>query len=87
MRRILSNKIVLYNSFSSVFYVLGLMAHWTFMPKYMESQFRLSASKSNLLTGKSTWKLTRNKTNFLSFFCANFSISTFKLYRNDRNFL
>lgn len=28
------------------------MAHWNFMPKYMESQFRLSASKSNLLTGK-----------------------------------
>ncbi|XKL63602.1 hypothetical protein PGB90_005966 [Kerria lacca] len=51
MVRILKNKIMIFNSFSSVCFTMGLMAYWTFMPKYMESQFRLSASKSNFLTG------------------------------------
>ncbi|XP_065222460.1 solute carrier organic anion transporter family member 74D-like [Planococcus citri] len=51
LTRIMKNKVVVLNSFSSVCFAMGLMAYWTFMPKYMESQFRLSASKSNFLTG------------------------------------
>lgn len=30
------------------------MAHWVFMPKYLESQFRLSASKSSFVSGRET---------------------------------
>ncbi|XP_065222982.1 solute carrier organic anion transporter family member 74D-like [Planococcus citri] len=51
MKRICKNKVVVFNSMSSVSFVLGLMAYWTFMPKYMESQFRLSPSQSNFITG------------------------------------
>ncbi|KDR21873.1 solute carrier organic anion transporter family member 4C1-like isoform X2 [Zootermopsis nevadensis] len=51
LRRLTKNKVLLFNSFSSVFYMFGLTGYWTFMPKYMETQFRQSASRSSLLTG------------------------------------
>jgi hypothetical protein len=51
LNRLAKNKVLLFNSFSSVFYMFGFIGYWTFMPKYMETQFRQSASKSSLITG------------------------------------
>lgn len=51
LSRMMKNKILLFNSFSSVFYAIGLTGYWIFMPKYIETQFRQSASKSSLITG------------------------------------
>lgn len=51
LKRIMKNKVIVFNSLSSTSFFIGLIAGWTFMPKYMESQFRLSPSKSNFLTG------------------------------------
>ncbi|XP_069675275.1 solute carrier organic anion transporter family member 74D-like [Periplaneta americana] len=51
LTRLAKNKVLLFNSFSSVFFMFGFIGYWTFMPKYMETQFRQSASKSSLITG------------------------------------
>jgi Organic Anion Transporter Polypeptide (OATP) family. len=54
LRRLAKNKILLFNSFSAVFFMFGYIGYWIFMPKYMETQFRQSASTSSLITGKHT---------------------------------
>jgi hypothetical protein len=41
----------LFGSASNSFFVLGLIGYWTFMPKYMETQFRQTAAKSNFASG------------------------------------
>ncbi|PSN38991.1 hypothetical protein C0J52_25495 [Blattella germanica] len=51
LSRLAKNKVLLFNSFSSVFFMFGFIGYWTFMPKYMETQFRQSASRSSLITG------------------------------------
>lgn len=51
MKRILTNKILIFNSASNSFFVLGLIGYWTFMPKYMETQFRQTAAYSNFASG------------------------------------
>ncbi|KAL5240236.1 hypothetical protein ACI65C_007646 [Semiaphis heraclei] len=51
LKRILSNKILVFNSASNSFFVLGLIGYWTFMPKYMETQFRQTAANSNFASG------------------------------------
>ena len=40
------------NNLASVFYFLGYMPYWVFMAKYIETQYRQSASTSSLITGK-----------------------------------
>jgi hypothetical protein len=52
LRRLVKNKILVFNSLSTVFFMCGLTGYWTFMPKYMETQFRQSASRSSLITGR-----------------------------------
>ncbi|KAL1132404.1 hypothetical protein AAG570_010359 [Ranatra chinensis] len=51
MKRLVNNKILMFNSFSSTFYTFGMIGYWIFMPKYMETQFRQSASTASLVTG------------------------------------
>lgn len=51
LKRILANKILVFNSASNSFFVLGLIGYWTFMPKYMETQFRQTAANSNFASG------------------------------------
>ncbi|XP_025419065.1 solute carrier organic anion transporter family member 5A1-like isoform X2 [Sipha flava] len=51
IKRILTNRILLFGSASNSFFVLGLIGYWTFMPKYMETQFRQTAAKSNFASG------------------------------------
>jgi Organic Anion Transporter Polypeptide (OATP) family. len=50
--RLTKNKILVYNSLSFVCFACGLIGYWTFMPKYMETQFRQSASSASLITGR-----------------------------------
>ncbi|XP_025194151.1 solute carrier organic anion transporter family member 5A1-like isoform X2 [Melanaphis sacchari] len=51
LKRILTNKILIFNSASNSFFMLGLIGYWTFMPKYMETQFRQTAANSNFASG------------------------------------
>ena len=54
VRRLTKNKVLLFNSFSSVCFMFGYIGYWTFMPKYVETQFRQSAATASLITGKHT---------------------------------
>lgn len=49
--RLLKNKVLIFNTAASCFYVFGYYPYWTFMPKYLEIQYRVSASKAALVTG------------------------------------
>lgn len=51
MKRLISNRVLTYNTFSAVSYLMGLTGYWTFMPKYLETQFRQTASDASLVTG------------------------------------
>lgn len=50
-RRLASNRTLMLNNFAAVFYFLGYMPYWIFLPKYIETQYRQSASASSLITG------------------------------------
>ncbi|XP_019868360.1 solute carrier organic anion transporter family member 74D [Aethina tumida] len=50
-RRLITNPILMLNNFAAVFYFLGYMPYWIFLPKYIETQYRQSASASSLITG------------------------------------
>ncbi|XP_026465595.1 solute carrier organic anion transporter family member 5A1-like [Ctenocephalides felis] len=51
IKRLVRNKILMLNVFTSVFYFFGYMAYWIFLPKYIEIQYRQSASIASLMTG------------------------------------
>jgi len=51
LKRLLSNKLYVWNFFSSIFYVFAFMGFGTFIPKYIEYQFRIRASRSSGLAG------------------------------------
>ncbi|XP_014230638.1 solute carrier organic anion transporter family member 2A1 isoform X1 [Trichogramma pretiosum] len=53
-KRLLRNKALMCNNIASVFYILGYSAYMTFMPKYIEIQYKQSASAAALLTGSSS---------------------------------
>ena len=51
LKRLLTNKLYVTNFFSTIFYVFAFMGFGTFMPKYIEYQFRMKASTSSRVTG------------------------------------
>ncbi|CAL1269752.1 unnamed protein product [Larinioides sclopetarius] len=51
MKRLLKNEILLYRTASSVLHILPIAGLYTFLPKYLESQFQLSATKANMISG------------------------------------
>lgn len=51
MKRLLKNDILLYRTASSVLHILPIAGLYTFLPKYLESQFQLSATKANMIAG------------------------------------
>jgi hypothetical protein len=57
--RLITNPTLMCNNLASVFYFLGYMPYWVFMAKYIETQYRQSASTSSLVTGKLTASRTR----------------------------
>ena len=51
VRRLLKNDILLYRTASSVLHILPIAGLYTFLPKYLESQFRLTATVANMISG------------------------------------
>lgn len=51
LKRLLTNATYMLNTFAAVFYFFGYLPYWIFMPKYIETQYRQSASFSSLITG------------------------------------
>lgn len=50
-QRLVGNPILMLNNFAAIFYFLGYMPYWIFLPKYIETQYKQSASASSLITG------------------------------------
>ncbi|XP_015609202.1 solute carrier organic anion transporter family member 2A1 [Cephus cinctus] len=50
-KRLLANTTLMCNNLATVFYFMGSMPYWIFMPKYIETQYKQSASVSSLITG------------------------------------
>lgn len=51
LSRLMKNKTYVFNNLASIFYCLGYMPYWIFMPKYIETQYKQSASVSSFVTG------------------------------------
>lgn len=54
LKRLLTNKLIMFNTIGAVFYILGSSVFMTYFSKYMEVQFNKSSAESALLTGPST---------------------------------
>lgn len=51
MKRLLKNDVLLCRTASSVLHILPIAGLYTFLPKYLESQFQLTATKANMISG------------------------------------
>ncbi|BES92086.1 Solute carrier organic anion transporter [Nesidiocoris tenuis] len=51
IKRLLSNDILMCRTASSVLHILPIAGLYTFLPKYLESQFRLTAHAANMVSG------------------------------------
>lgn len=51
IRRQLSNDILMFRTASSVLHLLPVAGLYTFLPKYLESQFQMAAHESSMITG------------------------------------
>lgn len=54
MKRLFTNKLLMCNVISGIFYILGASAYMTFMSKYLEVQFHKSAADAMIITGPFT---------------------------------
>lgn len=53
VKRLLKNDILVFRTASSVLHILPIAGLYTFLPKYLESQFRLTAHHANMISGSS----------------------------------
>ncbi|XP_012215069.1 solute carrier organic anion transporter family member 74D [Linepithema humile] len=51
MKRLLTNRLLTCNNLSTVFYILGASAYFTFMAKYLEVQYGTSAAGGTVIAG------------------------------------
>lgn len=51
IKRLLKNDILMFRSASSVLHILPIAGLYTFLPKFLESQFRFPAHTANMVTG------------------------------------
>ncbi|KAH8407484.1 hypothetical protein KR222_002224, partial [Zaprionus bogoriensis] len=51
VKSLASNKVYVYNTLASIAYFFGYMVYWIFTPKYIETQYRQSASMATMATG------------------------------------
>nr|CAD7398270.1 unnamed protein product [Timema poppensis] len=51
VKRLLKNDILMFRTASSVLHILPIAGLYTFLPKYLESQFRLAAHTANMISG------------------------------------
>jgi len=62
VKRLLKNDILMFRTASSVLHILPIAGLYTFLPKYLESQFRLPAHHANMISGNyqrsisATWR-------------------------------
>lgn len=54
LMRLLRNKILMFNIFSAIFYILGSSGYITFLSKYMEVQFNKNSADASIVTGPIT---------------------------------
>ena len=52
VKRLLKNDILMFRTASSVLHILPIAGLYTFLPKYLESQFRLTAHAANMVSGE-----------------------------------
>lgn len=52
--RLFKNKLLMYNTVSAIFYILGASAYFTYMSKYMEVQFHRTAADATIISGPLT---------------------------------
>jgi hypothetical protein len=50
-KRLLRNATFMLNNIAAIFYYFGYMPYWIFTPKYIETQYKQSASTSSFVTG------------------------------------
>ncbi|XP_046672749.1 solute carrier organic anion transporter family member 74D-like [Homalodisca vitripennis] len=50
-KRLMTNPTLMCNNFAAIFYFMGYMPYWIFMPKYIETMYKQSASASSFITG------------------------------------
>lgn len=50
-KRLSKNLVYILNNVASIFYFTGLLPYWMFAPKYIETQYKQSASTASLVTG------------------------------------
>ncbi|XP_054267438.1 solute carrier organic anion transporter family member 74D-like [Macrosteles quadrilineatus] len=50
-KRLMMNPTLMCNNFAAIFYFMGYMPYWIFMPKYIETMYKQSASASSFITG------------------------------------
>lgn len=55
VKRLLKNDILMFRTASSVLHILPIAGLYTFLPKYLESQFRLAAHAANMISGNVMW--------------------------------
>lgn len=51
VKRLLKNDILMFRTASSVLHILPIAGLYTFLPKYLESQFRLAAHAAAMISG------------------------------------
>lgn len=51
-KRLIKNPILMCNNFAAIFYFMGYMPYWIFMPKYIEIMYKTSASEASFVTGE-----------------------------------
>lgn len=52
LKRLFKNKLLMYNTWSGIFYILGASVYFTYMSKYLEVQFHKSAADATIITGR-----------------------------------
>ncbi|XP_039275569.1 solute carrier organic anion transporter family member 74D [Nilaparvata lugens] len=50
-KRVMRNKTLTCNNLASIFYFMGYTPYWIFLPKYIETMYKQSASFASLITG------------------------------------
>lgn len=63
VKRLLKNDILMFRTASSVLHILPIAGLYTFLPKYLESQFRLPAHHANMISGNEHVNGTRELRN------------------------
>jgi len=62
VKRLLRNDILMFRTASSVLHILPIAGLYTFLPKYLESQFRLAAHTANMISGELAVRGRRKQT-------------------------